>query len=130
MIQFKPWVPFHVIQDPSVMKKYFEKIGREAKKTFLAGLRGGHSGRMYGSHQASAAGEYPASDSGALAASTSYEASEEQVTLSADVSYAIYLRHGTRKMARRKMLDTALEAALAKHPFEPGEWTHFGRRKR
>lgn len=129
MILFKPWARFEVIQDPLVMKKYFSKVGRDALRIFQKGLAGSHSGRRYGSHVASAPGEYPASDSGGLAGSASMRADENSVELMADVPYAVFLRYGTRKMARRKMLDTALEEALSRNPFEPGEWVHFGKRR-
>ena len=93
------------------------EIGRSLGKTmveFKKGMRGAHSGtKNYRTgKKRSAGGEYPANDSGALERSIKVQERSTDVTIGTNTFYARFLRDGTRKMARRKMSDNALDEGI------------------
>jgi hypothetical protein len=113
VIVFKPWREFLAVFDKRVVNDFLRAVARDSEKAFKDGIRSPKSGRMYrrsggGSHRASAPGEYPARDTGALEASIGTTVSTWSVTIGTRRFYSRFLRDGTRKMARRKMSDSAL----------------------
>lgn len=119
MIFFKVWRRFQAFKDKSRIKRFLERAATESERAFRKGLRGRHSGRIYRlsggrMHRASAPGEYPANRSGALEKSIRTRVGATQMVIGTGVFYARFLRSGTRKMARRKMSDNALQEGTAK----------------
>jgi hypothetical protein len=121
--------------DEEAIGRWIEGRLNAARNLFIRNVsRGGGTGRTYrrgrrGVHQASAPGEYPVTDSGRLVNSIDYEMNGPlRGTLFSTVEYARFLRDGTtgiREMKPRKMLDEALEEALATGPPIPGGGVRF-----
>ena len=63
-------------------------------------------------NDASTPGQYPAIQSGRLISSLEYDVSGNKLEVGTKVFYAVYLRGGTRKMARRKMSQNALQEGM------------------
>lgn len=114
MIQliFRPWRIFFARKDQRAVAFWLAKVAKNAERVFKAGMRGGHSGKIYYRrgkyHQASAPGEYPAVESGRLIASMRSHSTINEAQIGTNMPYSRWLRTGTRHMARRKMSDNAL----------------------
>ena len=95
--------------DEGLISEWIENRLNDGRTVFLRAMsRGGGP---------SSPGEYPVTDGGRLVGSVDYEMSGPlEGRLFSDVEYAAYLTMGTRKMAPRKMLEDALEEALAAAP--------------
>lgn len=110
-----PFKPLRARFNRSPIEKAVRAVGVNTVKTARDGFRGPHSGRRYvrsgRTHTASAPlVEYPARDTGALDKGTSWTMRGTlSVEAGATVRYAVYLTHGTSRMQRRKMFDTALK---------------------
>jgi len=128
---FSGFTPLRALVDKAQQRSYLENIGSTAEIAFRDGVNGQHTGRVYRrkgrSHQASSPGEYPAADSGAHRATISYKVTSRQVVIGSGRSYAIYLREGTSKMARRKMSDDALKEAMVLEQGTIGRFARFAR---
>lgn len=115
---FKGWRQFSAKKKPQVIRSWLKRVGDEAQRVFTKGMMGRHSGQIYyrrrGTHQASAPGEFPANDTGNLLASLRQNITATEATIGTNVFYAKFLREGTRKMARRKMSDNAMQEGAAK----------------
>jgi hypothetical protein len=115
-ISFKPWGQFRAVKDPSSLQAWLEAIGAAAEAAFKGGMGGGG---------------YPNSRTGTLMGTIGHETAADSVTVgssrmrgSAPVS--LYLRHGTSKMARRKMSDNALQEGL-RAAGRLNNWVHWSR---
>lgn len=130
-LSFKPWRRFTAYRDKLAVRNFIEDTAETAERRLKRGMRSGKSGRVYrrrgGSHRASAAGEYPARDSGELFGSIRKRTSQREATIGTTKKYAIYLRLGTSKMARRKMSDDALKETT---PITRGRMKPWARFKR
>jgi len=108
------FIPYRNINVRNKRKGDIHEIGRAAVKIFKAGVLSAHSGRVYMYGRASAPGEYPAVKSGHTLSSISYTTVGDDTLIVGTKSPAsVFLRNGTRRMARRKMSDSALEEAIA-----------------
>jgi hypothetical protein len=121
-IEFSPWGKFHARENKVEIKRWLNAVGKAGVEAFRGGM-----GKY---PPASAPGAWPNSRSGKLRASIKYEvggggAFNDTVTIGTNTPYSLFLRHGTSKMARRKMSDDALKAGV--HAGRLGhwvEWTH------
>lgn len=112
-ITFKPWRELTVDYDRLAVQEWLIASGDAIQAKFTAGLTGGHSGRKYSNlpNQSSAPGEYPATQSGRLLGGTSKATVYgKEIEVGTTARHARYLM-GTRKMAKRKMFDSALQEA-------------------
>lgn len=132
--------------DQKVIDRWFRAVRGRSQEAFARGMLGPHTGRLYkrtgGSHRASVDNdekEYAANDSGKLLASLRSKQSKTEVKIgSGDRStqvgkwnYADLLRTGTKKMARRRMSDNALqEGADAARPQSRGWMAWQGAKKK
>jgi phage gpG-like protein len=73
----------------------------------------------------SAPGAWPYSQSGKLKGSIDSRVTDNSVTIGTNTPYSLFLRHGTSKMARRKMSDDALREGM-KHG-RLGKWVEWVR---
>lgn len=113
MSTFK-FIPYRNINTKTVRKGGIHEIGRMAVKIFKAGVLSPHSGRVYMYGRASAPGEYPSVKSGHTLSSINYvTVGDDTLTVGTKSPASTFLRNGTRRMARRKMSDSALEEAIA-----------------
>jgi len=103
-LSFKEWAPFWAKRDKAAFKRWLNAVAQESEKAFK---------RMGKYPPASKPSEYPAVRSGRLRASIKTRVTDTFVEISSNTSYSHFLRHGTRKMARRKMSDNALKEGLA-----------------
>jgi len=102
-ISFKAWAPFEAKYDKRAFKRWLDAVARESEKAF----------KKMGSYPpASRPGQYPAVRTGALRASIRTRVTNDSVEISSNRPYSGYLRHGTRKMQRRKMSDNALQEGI------------------
>lgn len=128
---FSGWEPFVALVDKARKRSYLENVGSTAEIAFRNGVNGQHEGRVYRrkgrSHQASAPSEYPAADSGKHRKTISHKVTTNQVVIGSGMHYAIYLREGTSRMARRKMSDDALKEAMVLEAGTLGEYVRFAR---
>lgn len=81
------------------------------QRNILEGMMAGHSGRIYGEHQASAPGEMPAVDTGALVGSIAVDAvpGRTWAEVSSSMEYAPHLEYGTVQMEARPFMVPAVE---------------------
>lgn len=126
---FAGWRAFLALRDKAVTDAYLRRIGAAAEREFKHGIASPKSGRVYRrrgrSHRASAPGEFPAKDSGAHLRTVGHRVGPSEVTVGSGMFYAKFLRHGTRKMAARKMAPDALRQALAKDSVGIGRFARF-----
>lgn len=118
-IRFTPWRPFHAFRDLSRVRAFTRAVEREGVRRFKAGM--GHY------PPASAPGAWPNRRTSRLHASVAGRSSQWEATIGSGMFYSIFLRMGTRKMARRKMSDNALREAIpAARPALRGfaRWRH------
>lgn len=116
---FTPWRKFLAFRDMGVTDAYLRRIAATAERIFKDGTNPPKSGRIYirrggRRHQASARTEYPARDTGSHFKTISSFSNSEEAVVGSGMYYAKFLRDGTRKMARRKMSDNALQEAQGK----------------
>jgi hypothetical protein len=108
-IEFSPWGRFRAIKRQGEIHRWLRAIGEAGTEAFRSGM-----GRY---PPASAPGAWPNSRTGRLKSTIRYEvggggAFHDTVTIGTDMPYSIFLRHGTSKMARRKMSDNALKEGM------------------
>lgn len=115
---FAPWPRFYAKLDEKVIQRYLHGVAVAVEKTFIEGMRSPKSGQWYWRrsrwHQASAPGEYPAIDTGRLLGSLHSELTQRSAEIGTNMFYSKYLREGTRRMARRKMSDNAMQEGAPK----------------
>lgn len=114
---FTPWRKFCAFRDRKVTSDLMRQIAKDTEKTLRDGiLNPPKTGRMYrrkkGLHQASRPGEFPANETGKLAQSVRSESTATSATAGTNMFYSKFLREGTRKMARRRMSDDALQIVV------------------
>lgn len=119
-LQMKPWAKFHADMDERVIRAWLATIAREARQAFMRGAS------RHGPPP-SRAGAWPKQVSGALRASFKAEVRGMQVVVGTNRPYSGYLRHGTSKMGRRKMSDTALEIGIEKAEHLMKKWVQWER---
>jgi hypothetical protein len=127
---FTAWRSFLVILDKGVTQAYLRRMGARAEREFKNGISSPKTGRVYRRsggrvHRASAPGEFPAKDSGAHVATVAHKVGKDSVIVGSGMHYAKYLRNGTSKMARRRMSDDALRAAMEKDTIGVGRFARF-----
>jgi len=108
-IEFSPWGRFRARQKPGAIEGWLHSIGKAGVEAFRGGM-----GKYPGP---SAPGAWPNSRTGNLRGSINYEVGgggsfHATVTIGTDMPYSGFLRHGTSKMARRKMSDNALQEGM------------------
>ena len=118
-ISFVPWGYFRAVKDDSSIKAWLDAIGEAGVSAFKGGM---------GSFPpASAPGAWPHSRTGGLKGSIRHETTSDSVTIGTSMEYSGYLRHGTSKMARRKMSDNALQEGMKAGGSRLGHWVHWSR---
>lgn len=114
MLKFSGWKGPSIYEDKSRKVAFLHAVARNSENAFKNGMTGPHSGRMYGSHQASAPGEFPANHKGPLLASIASEVrGSSEMEVGSNKFYSKFLAHGTRKMRPRKMSKEALQIGVA-----------------
>ena len=116
-IEFTPWAPFHARKNSAEIRRWLQTIADASEKAFK---------NMKGFPPASTPGEYPAIRTGDLRESISTEVTEDSVVIGSNTFYARFLRHGTSRMARRKMSDNALQEGI-EHAGRLGKWVAWSR---
>lgn len=131
-MRFNPWRHIQAIKDDAVKRRLLEDTANLAHQKFRSGMEASRGGRIYKRrggrmHRASAPGAWPAVDTGRLKGSIRTEIKPGSMTIGTSAKsdkgapYSLYLRTGTKKMARRKMSDDALKEAM------PIAWARKGR---
>ena len=118
-ISFQPWGQFRAVKDDASIQAWLDTIGVAAEAAFRGGMGSGPG------H--SAPGAWPNSQTGGLRGSIRHETTSNSVTIGTSMPYSGYLRHGTSKMARRKMSDNALQEGMAAGGRVLGHWAHWSR---
>ena len=93
------------------IKNWLEEIGKASEEAFRNGMSK-HNPAPY--NNSSAPGEWPANRTYDLRNSIRSEVSGDVLTVGTSEIYAVYLRYGTSRMARRKMSDNALQEGIGK----------------
>lgn len=129
-LQFKPWRHIQAVHDRAAIRAWLARMAQNAQRAFRAGMEASHGGRVYRRrggrlHRASAPGDWPAVDTGALKGSIRTQSSDVQMTIGTGQFYAIFLRKGTRKMARRKMSPEALKKGREMTPMSNFRFAKF-----
>jgi len=122
---FTPWRKFSARKRDDRVLSFMQRVATGSEAAFRSGMLGGHSGRRGRVRQASSPGEYPASQSGSLLGSIRSKASMRRVDIGTSAAHAIYLRSGTRRMARRKMSDDALKAGVEQARSSLSGWVEW-----
>jgi phage gpG-like protein len=117
-IQFKPWRTFRAKKDAGTIRSWLRKVADASESAFKKGMPGSPP---------SSPGQYPAVRTGRLKGSIRTVVSSDEMTIGTNMHYSIYLRRGTRKMARRKMSDDALKEGLEKARGRLGHWVEWSR---
>ena len=96
---------------------FLQDVARSAHHAFRVGSEASNGGSVYRGrggvlHRASAPGAWPAKNSGRLLQSIRTVVTMTEATIGTNTEYSGYLRHGTRKMSRRKMSDDAIKAGV------------------
>lgn len=112
-ISFRQWAPFWAKRDKVAFRRWLKVVAAESEKAFK---------KMGYYPPASSPNQYPAVRSGRLRASIKSKVTDTMVEISSNTPYAGYLRHGTRKMARRKMSDNALKEGMAAAKRRAEKW--------
>jgi hypothetical protein len=103
-IRFDPWRPFHARKNHAEIHRWLQALATNSKNIFKSGM---------GSHPpASSPSEYPARRTSSLHGSVDAVVEGMSMTVGSNMFYSHYLRHGTSRMARRKMSDNALREAM------------------
>lgn len=118
-LTFKPWRQFRAVKDDAAIRAWMMDVAQASHRAFREGSEASRGGRVYRKrggriHRASAPGAWPAKDTGGMLGSIRTQVSATQVVIGTNKFYSRFLRHGTRKMRRRKMSDDALKAGIAK----------------
>lgn len=117
-LNFKPWDKFHAEMDPKAFKRYLELVATESVGAFRRGSSGSTPGP-------SSPGRYPARVTSTLYNSVQSEVTGHEVTIGTNVFYATYLAHGTGRMAKRKMMNEALEEGMQRARKRLWFWVHW-----
>lgn len=104
-LQFTSWGEFHARKRPGAVHDWLDDIGKASVEAFRNGMSGHYP-------PASAPGAWPHNRSGDLKKSIRHEVGGDVLTVGTQEIYAVYLRYGTTRMARRKMSDNALEEGM------------------
>jgi phage gpG-like protein len=116
-IEFQPWRPFLARKRKEEIRRWLRAIGDASEQAFKGGM---------GNYPpASAPGAWPNVRTGRLRGSIDSVVTDDSVTVGSNMHYSVYLRYGTRKMARRKMSDDALKAGMTKARL--GKWVEWSR---
>jgi hypothetical protein len=116
-IEFSPWGSFRAKKDTAEIRSWLGRVGAAAEAAFKGGMGSGPG------H--SAPGAWPNSQTGRLKGSIRHEVSSDSVTIGSNMPYSIFLRAGTRRMARRKMSDDALKEGM--QAGQLGRWVEWTR---
>jgi phage gpG-like protein len=113
-ISFKKWAPFKAQKDQKAFRRWLKVVAEESYKAFTTGMK------QY--PPASKKGQYPSIRTGRLRRSVATRVTDDTVVIGTHMPYSGYLRHGTRKMARRKMSDNALKEGIAAATKRAEKW--------
>jgi phage gpG-like protein len=116
--EFKAWAPFHAQYDKRAFKRWLHAVAKESEKAFK---------KMRGFPPASKPGDYPAVRTGRLRASIRSKVTDDSVEISTDRPYSGFLRHGTRRMNRRKMSDNAMREGIEAAKRRSTKWIGWSR---
>jgi phage gpG-like protein len=108
-LSFKFWGPFHANKDPDAVRQWLDHIGKASVDAFRNGMVKNNPPPY---NNSSAPGEWPANRTGDLKGSIRHEVNGNVLTVGTGEIYAVYLRYGTTRMARRKMSDDALREGM------------------
>lgn len=129
-LQFKPWRHIEAVHDRAAIRAWLARMASNAHFAFRAGMESSRGGRVYRKrggrlHRASAPGAWPAVDTGKLKGSIRTQTTDVSMTIGTGQFYAIFLRNGTRKMARRKMSPEALKRGREMTPMSNFRFAKF-----
>lgn len=125
-LAFKPWRRIKVENAKDVIARFLQDVARTTHFTLRAGMEASRGGKVHrGRRPASRPGAYPAVQTGRLKGSIRQTVTATEATVGTNTHYAIYLRRGTRKMARRKMSDDALKHAVPIARARMGRFARF-----
>jgi len=116
-ITFTPWGVFHARKKKEEIRRWLQSVGDAGTEAFRSGM-----GQYPGP---SAPGAWPNSRTGRLKGSIRSQVDDNSVTIGTNMPYSIYLRHGTSRMARRKMSDDALKEGMKTGRL--GKWVEWAR---
>lgn len=102
-LSLKDWAPFAAKTNKREMQRWLKLVASESGKIFR---------NMKHHPPASKKGQYPAVRTGRLRASITSEVRGTNVVVASHMPYSGYLRYGTKRMARRKMSDNALQEGI------------------
>ena len=117
-ISFKQWAPFWAKRDKRAFRRWLQLVSEESLKAFK---------NMKRYPPASKSGQYTAIRTGRLRRSIRSRVTDTSVEISTNTPYSGYLRYGTRKMARRKMSDSALREGMAAAKKRASKWVGWSR---
>jgi phage gpG-like protein len=117
-LEFTPWQPFQAYKDPNTVHKWLDDIGKASVEAFRNGMSKHYP-------PASSPGEWPANRTGDLKSSIRHEVNGDVLTVGTGEIYAVYLRYGTSRMARRKMSDDALREGMQNASGKLGHWVRW-----
>lgn len=119
---------FHADFRDQLIHAYLETVGKGAVEAFRAGSRASGGGRMGRYRAASRAGDWPAVQSGAMIGDFDYEVhGSDSVEIGSSLYYAPFVFNGTRRMAKRKGDNEALDAGIAAARAQFGDWLDWRR---
>lgn len=117
-IQFTPWRTFYARKKPDAIRRWLKSVGDASVAAFK---------NMGHYPPASTPSQYPAIRSGKLRASIGTRVTDSEMTIGSNMFYSIFLREGTRRMARRKMSDDALKEGM-RSAGRLNHWVEWSRR--
>jgi len=116
-IEFTPWRAFHARKRREEIHRWLRGIGEAGTEAFRSGM---------GNYPpASSPGAWPNNRSGRLNKSIRFVATDHDVTIGSNMPYSLFLRTGTKRMARRKMSDNALKEGMQHSRL--GRWVEWSR---
>lgn len=116
-VRFQPWRRFQAMRDDALIQRWLQEVGDKTHGYFRARMEASRGGRVYRRRggaiaRASAPGAFPAVQSGNLRGSIRKRVTSREVEIGTSMFYSKFLKHGTRKMAKRKMSSDALREVL------------------
>lgn len=114
MISFKPWRRFVARYNRANVRSFLRDAADTSEKVFKAGVSKKKTGIKHAGlpNRSSRPSEYPANQSGRLRGSIKSRVNASEAEVGSGMYYSMFLRNGTRRMARRKMSDDAMKEAL------------------
>lgn len=132
MIIFRPWRRMSATLQEPVIRRFLTSVANNSKTAFEKGMQSPKSGRWHAGlpRRSSAANQYPAVQSGALLRSIRTRVTRREATIGTNMYYSRWLREGTRRMARRRMSDNALQEGISRSRTSLRGWVKWQRSRR